>query len=244
MIVSKEFTLSQKKEIIRGYERSADYQAQPKILSELNDCHISRIYSVLEEVGYYHNDVLLPPDPGKSRTGLLAEIVEPSTIIVPDGLTSENKSKSHRVKWTQSKVDKMYELRNSGKTTQEIADELEVPFTTIQSALHRFKAQYKQNQKKSNTDSSQKSIQKAYNSNVDTNGPVQQFHIDLLKKQIKEFEKSFFNYLASLGLSVEDGNIYPLGCDDIKCSLPQGVFLGMMVSQLSIIDEELNTNVG
>lgn len=228
-MVSKEFTLSQKKEIIRGYERSADYQTQPKILSELNGCHISRIYSVLEEVGYYHDDVLSPPDPEKSRTGLLAEIVEPSTITVPDGLTSENKSKSHRVKWTQSKIDKLYELRDSGKTKQEIADELGVSFTTIQSALHRFKAQYKQNQKKSN---------------IDINESVQELHIDLLKKQIKEFEKFFFNYLASLGLSVEDGNIYPLRCDDIKCSLSQGVFLGMMVSQLSIIDEELNTNVG
>lgn len=243
-MVSKEFTLSQKKEIIRGYERSADYQAQPKILSELNGCHISRIYSVLEEVGYYHDDVLSPPDPGKSRTGLLAEIVKPSTITVPDGLISENKSKSHRVKWTQSKIDKMYELRDSGKTTQEIADELGVPFTTIQSALFRFKAQYKQNQKKSNTDSSQKPIQRAHNSNIDINESVQELDIDLLKKQITEFEKSFFNYLASLGLSVEGDNIYPLRCDDIKCSLSQGVFLGMMVSQLSIIDEELNTNVG
>lgn len=243
-MASKEFTLSQKKEIIRGYERSADYQAQPKILSELNDCHISRIYSVLEEVGYYHDDVLSPPDPGKSRTGLLAEIVEPSTITVPDGLISKNKSKSHRVKWTPSKIDELYELRDSGKTTQETADELGVPFSTVRSALHRFKAQYKQNQKKSNTDSSQKPIQKAHNSNTDINESVQELDIDLLKKQIKEFEKTFFNYLGSLGLSVEDGNIYPLRCDDIKCSLSQGVLLGMMVSQLSIIDEELNTNVG
>lgn len=239
-MLSKEFTLSQKKDIIRGYEKSADYQAQPKILSELNGCHISKIYSVLEEVGYYHDGVLSPPDPGKSRTGLLAEIVEPSTITVPDGLTSENKSKSSRVNWTQDKVDKLYELRDSGKTTQEIANEMGMSFATVQGAFQRFK---KRARKKSITDSSQKPIQKAHNSNIDINESVQELHIDLLKKQITEFEKSFFDYLASLGLSVEGSNIYPLRYD-IKGSLSQGVLLGVMVSQLGIINEELNINVG